>query len=478
MKQTLLLESVMGQTRLAVLEDRRLVELYYERPGEAKLEGNIYVGRVQNVLQGMNAAFVDIGLDKNGFLYAGDIRFDTRSDMTLAKQLDGMRIEKMLKRDCMMPVQVVKEPGGTKGPRLSGHITLPGRLMVLLPEMRYIGVSRKITDEAERDRLYAIGHALSNEKGTAGMILRTASLGATEAELRAEYLSLSEQWASVRNRCEHALKPGLIRADADLAFRAVRDFLGKQTEVLFCEGRPLYEKVRAYVELIAPDKAERVQCHAEEIPLFDLYRVDAEAEKLESRHVWLKSGGSLVIEETEALTVIDVNTAKFTGDKKQEETLFKLNCEAAEEIMRQVRLRDLGGIIVVDFIDMAREDHRAALMDRLRALAERDRNRCNVLDMTTLGLVEMTRKKQRQPLSKQLMHICSACGGNGVVPSYETVAWKASREIWKKRRNGQTGSIIVEANASVIGWVKTVAAPTGGPLEYIISNETDTYKLI
>lgn len=461
MKQTLLMESVMGQVRLAVIEDGALCELYVERPGAENLSGNIYLGRVANVLPGMNAAFVDIGAEKNGFLSANDVRADIDGDHALAEALKKKSVDALLRPGRDIIVQVVKSQSGTKGPRLSNFIALPGRSMVLMPDVRYIGVSRKIVEPAERARLHEIGKALT-ESGGAGLILRTASQGMTEAPLRDEYEALLALWREIRDRAAHAIAPKRLYADTSLAMKAVRDMLSEDTETLWTDDAAQYDALIRLSRQLAPRWTERIRPHEDDVPLFDLYRVDEQLEKSLQKYVWLRSGGSLVIEQTEALTVIDVNTGKYTGRKDLGETVFRINCEAAREIMRQLRLRDLGGIIVVDFIDMAETAHREALLELLRAEAMRDRNRVTVAGMTSLGLVEMTRKKVRQPITRQLMHTCSACGGNGAVPSHETTARKIEREIWRRRRAGEAGSILVAAQAPVCGWLRTIGAPPGG----------------
>lgn len=460
----------MRQTRLAVIEDGELCELYYERPGMEKLAGNIYLGRVENVLPGMNAAFVDIGLDKNGFLYAGDIRIDTRSEHGLADQLSRARIERMIRPGQEILVQVVKEPGGSKGPRISSHVTLPGRLMVLMPDVNYIGVSRKISGDAERARLYEFAHGLLKGSGM-GVILRTAAEGVDTDTLTAEYQSMLKLWEGIRVRASHVVAPRLIHSDGSLVLRAVRDRLNEETEGIWADGSRLYDALRQCAGLLAPEWVDRIHLHSGATPLFDLYRVDAQADKCSGRHVWLKSGGSLVIEETEALTVIDVNTGKFVGKKSLDETIFQTNCEAAMEIMRQIRLRDLGGIIIIDFIDMDSEARKQELLEIMRTQAERDRNHTNIIGLTELGLVEMTRKKKRRPLSKQLMHICDVCGGNGIVPSHETTARRVVRDIWRKRRLGENNPILAEAAAPVVEWIESIGVPEGGPVYLLVADD-------
>lgn len=461
MKQTLLIERVMDQTRLAVIEDGQLAELLIQRPGDENLSGNVYLGRMENVLPGMNAAFVDIGADKNGFLAAGDIGVDVRSDRGLAEALDAARIEKLARPGQSILVQAIKAQPGAKGPRLSSHVTLAGRLLVLLTDVRYVGVSKKLPD-GERERLHGIGERLL-EAGGAGLILRTAASGADEAAISDEYERLINAWRDILNRAAHGIAPKLLRDDNALTLKAVRDRLGEDTDALWADGADCHDELRGLAASMAPGYLDRIKLYDGATPLFDLYKVDAQADRALQKYVWLKSGGSLVIEETEALTAVDVNTGKNTGRRDAEETLFKNNCEAARELMRQLRLRDIGGIIVVDFIDMLSKEHREALLSVLRACAARDSVKVNVVGMTGLGLVEMTRKKARQSLLRQLTHTCSDCGGNGIVPSHETLARRIQREIWRRRRAGDASPLLVEAAPEVCGWLAKLGAPGGGP---------------
>lgn len=453
MKRVLLMESLCGETRLAAVEDGRLCELYVERPGGDDVTGSIYLGRVENVVPGMNAAFVDIGQEKNGFLYAGDIQI---ADKSLSEKLNALRIEKLARPGKEMLVQVVKAQSGQKGHRLSCHVTLPGRLMVLLTDVAYIGVSRKITDSAERDRLRGTVRTLTDGSGM-GAIIRTAAANATQEALEAEWQSLVGQWRDIQIWAEHGFAPKQVYANTSLVLRCVRDLLDDTVDAVWADGRALYD------ELIArADDPSKIRLHDSPTPLFDLYRVDAQLDKALRKYVWLKSGGSLVIEQTEAMTVVDVNTAKFTGKKDLEDTLFRLNCEAAEELVRQLRLRDVGGIIIVDFIDMKGAENNARLLDTLRTLAKSDRGRLNVVGMTGLGLIELTRKKERKPLSQQLLHICSTCGGDGMTPSHETTARRIAHELWRRRRGGEDNPIIVTACPEVAGWLKTLGNPAPG----------------
>lgn len=458
MKQTILMESLRMETRMAVIEDGALCELYVERPDSGELMGSIILGRVENVLPGMNAAFVDIGLEKNGFLYAGDIQI---SDRELQKKLDGLRIEKLVRPGQDILVQVVKAQSGQKGHRVSSHLTLPGRALVLLPETGYVGVSRKITDPARRDRLHAAAQALVRDTGM-GLIVRTAAEDLPEEQLSREFQALTDQWRDIENRARHAVAPKKVFSNDSLILKCVRDRLDQDVDAVWADGQALYDSLRACAESLAPRWADRIRLHEGQMPLFDLHRVDAQLDKALKKYVWLKSGGSLVIEETEAMTVIDVNTGKFTGNRDLEETVFKLNLEAAEEIARQLRLRDIGGIVIVDFIDMTRPENNERLLECLRECFRRDKNRTAVVGMTGLGLVEITRKKARRPLSKQLLHTCSDCGGDGAVPSHETTARRIVRELWRRRRMGETNPVLIRASESVVKWIKTIGVPDGG----------------
>ncbi len=466
--KVLLMERAPGEVRLAVLEDGKLCELYSERAGSAGLTGNIYAGRVENVVRGMNAAFVDIGLKRNGFLSLDDAPPELRG---------------RLRPGQMLPVQVEREGAGSKGPRLKCQLSIAGRCSVLLPDFRYAGVSKKIEDAAERDRLFGIASRLCEAHGS-GMIARTEAEGAPRAEIEADYLRLLADWRRIEAEVNHASAPRLIRADADLALKAVRDMLSEDVERIRTDDAGLYAELRAHALALAPELAERIELVACETPLFDLMRVDHQLDEALSRRVNLKSGGNLVIDETEALTVIDVNSAKFTGKREARETILRLNCEAAEEIARQLRLRDVGGIVIVDFIDMEDAEDREALLARFREAVARDSNRVNVLGVTALGLVELTRKRERLSLLRQWTRDCSACGGSGREWSYESVAHRAARELWRRRRMGDSSAYRIVAGERVaqklraldlraLGPVRVEAGGDGGGFEICIDEETE-----
>ncbi len=463
MMKDILIETDSGQTRLAVLEDGELSEYYVERKGQEKLAGNIYLGRVANILPGMQAAFVDIGLDKNAFLHAGDIRVNT-SDFgsegeALQQQLSSQPIKKMLKMGQELLVQVIKEPGGTKGPRISSHVTLPGRLAVLLPTVSYVGVSRRIEEDEERTRLRQMAEKLRPEG--MGLIVRTAASGADDEEFRQDVEYLTRLWASIERRARYSTAPVLIHQDESLIYRSVRDMLTPDVRTLLIDNPEQFKSARETAGLLSPELEERVCLYEAKEPLFDCYRVDAHFSKALSRRVWLKSGGYLVIDHAEALTVIDVNTGKFVGSHSLEDTIFKINCEAAEEIVRQLRIRDVGGIIVIDFIDMESEENQTQLLSMLRQLLKKDRTKTNLVGLTGLGLVEMTRKKLHQPIHTQLNRQCPVCQGTGMVPSDETMARTVLHELRAHAAATEASCWLITASSGVAGQLMLIGTSSG-----------------
>ncbi|MDL2205955.1 Rne/Rng family ribonuclease [Eubacteriales bacterium OttesenSCG-928-N13] len=374
MQKRLLLSSKDKLLQLAVMEDGELMELYTEQAGSESLVGNIYLGRIDNVLPGMHAAFVDIGLDKNGMLSLSDIAVPE------AKQaIEGTN--KPLKPGNEIIVQVFKQPGGEKGVRLTCHISLPGKTMVLMPTVHYIGISKKITDDDERARLRAIANELCESK--MGLIIRTAAEGMVQEELYQEAQALIAQWNEISSRAQYAKPPKLLHENLNLAQRAARDMLLPDVEELIVDDPAVFAQI----------EQPMVRLHSSEIDLFTLHRVESQIEKAQQRRVWLDCGGYIVIDKTEAMTVIDVNTGKFVGKNNIDETMLKINCEAAVEIAKQLRLRDIGGIIIIDFIDMESSKCAETLLETFANALKRDRSKTNLHGMTKLGLVEMTRKK-------------------------------------------------------------------------------------
>ncbi|MEY4168960.1 MAG: hypothetical protein RLZ94_33, partial [Actinomycetota bacterium] len=395
-----------GRTQIAVLEDGVLVEHYVDRGTSNSMVGNVYLGRVQNVLPSMEAAFVDIGRGRNAVLYAGEVNWD-------AAGLEGQprRIEMALKSGDPVLVQVTKDPIGQKGARLTSQVSLPGRYLVYVPDGSMTGISRKLPD-TERTRLKSILKKVMPEG--AGVIVRTAAEGASEEELTRDVQRLQAQWEEIEQAAAKAQPPAQLSAEPDLAVKVIRDVFNEDFAKLVVSGSGVAKDVRAYVDADAPDLAARVETWTDTKDVFAAYRVEEQLTKALDRKVWLPSGGSLVIDRTEAMTVIDVNTGKFVGQGGNlEETVTKNNLEAAEEIVRQLRLRDIGGIIVVDFIDMVLESNRDLVLRRLVECLGRDRTKHQVAEVTSLGLVQMTRKRIGQGLLEVFSTTCDSCGGRG-----------------------------------------------------------------
>ena len=413
-----------GRTQIAVLEDKVLVEHYVARNQDASLIGNVYLGRVQNVLPSMEAAFVDIGRGRNAVLYSGEVDWDGVETGNQPR-----RIELALKPGDKVLVQVTKDPVGHKGARLTSQISLPGRYLVYVPGGSMNGISRKLPDN-ERARLKRILKEVLPE--SSGVIVRTAAEGATEDQLTRDVQRLTAQWEHIRRQVESAQAPAMLHAEPDLLVKIVRDVFNEDFTKMLIQGSDAERTIRSYLESVAPDLLERVEVYQGEKDPFDEFRITEQIEKALDRKVWLPSGGSLVIDRTEAMTVVDVNTGKFVGSGGNlEETVTKNNLEAAEEIVRQLRLRDIGGIIVVDFIDMVLESNRDLVLRRLVECLSRDRTKHQVAEVTSLGLVQMTRKKLGLGLLETFSEACEVCAGRGVIVHHDPVV--------KHRSGGQSG---------------------------------------
>jgi ribonuclease G len=415
------------ETRVAVMGAGVVQELLIERGASRGLVGNIYVGRVARVLPGMQSAFIEIGLERAAFLHVADIRNKNASH-------GDTPIEKILSEGEPILVQVVKDPIGSKGARLSTQVSIAGRLVVYLPHDPHIGISQKIEDEggraALRERLKEL--VPPDEKG--GFILRTLAETATEEELRADLAYLRQIWQAIRERSLGAEPPLLLYQDLSLAQRVLRDMVNAETRRVLVDSRENYQKLAAFAERYMPQVRSRLEHYTGERPVFDLYNVEPEIEKALSRRVELKSGGYLIIDQTEAMTTIDVNTGGFVGTRNFDDTVFKTNLEAAHSIARQLRLRNLGGIIIVDFIDMESAEHRAAVLDELRRATARDRTRLTLNGFTALGLLEMTRKRTRESLAHVLCEPCPTCAGRGEIRTAHTVCYDILREILREAR--------------------------------------------
>lgn len=453
MTREILVNANPDETRVAVVENGQTVEFYLERASSQKNAGSIYVGKVVNVLPGMQAAFVDIGEDKNAFLYVDDADLppellEAAPEHFKARGKRARTINELVHQGQSVMVQVVKEAIGTKGARVTRHVTFPGRYLVLMPTVNYIGVSRRIASDAERQRLRKIAREIKPEN--MGVIIRTAAEGKSSQELANDLGFLVKVWEKVRDKASHAKPPSLVHRDLGLAFRIVRDELNKETARMLVDDVNTYGKILELLDTVAPEMKDKVIYYRDKtLPLFELYGVETAISKALGRQVWLKSGGYLVIDKTEALTVIDVNTGRYVGSKNLADTVFKTNLEACEEIARQLRLRDVGGIIIIDFIDMDNPEHRNKILAEMEKQLKKDHTKTVVLGFTGLGLLEMTRKKVRQGLDASLMRECPVCRGRGSVLSEETVAFAARREIRKVARLSQSNALFVEVHSSV-----------------------------
>ena len=445
MRREILIEGITPEIRIAVLEDDDLAELHVERSSARGVAGNIYKGRVSNVLPGMQAAFVDIGIGRDAFLYVEDA--GSRVDAERLEDADPaeedpagttaraappppVRIEDLLAPGQEVVVQVRKDPVAEKGARLTSHLSLPGRLLVYLPDIPHIGVSRRIEDPAERERLKNAAAGLARDLGVpGGFIVRTAGEGHDASEFPADARYLVGAWEEIRRRAASLATPVLLHEEAGLVIKVLRDLLHRDVLQVVCDGEAVGREAEAFVSTIGPDPVPRVRRHTGPRSLFEERGLQREIERSLRPRVWLRSGGSIVINPTEALVAVDVNTGKYVGKNRLEETILRTNLEAAAEIVRQIRLRDLGGIIVIDFIDMAEESSKDEVIRLLEAEMQKDRAKSRMLQISEFGLVEITRQRTRRNLERVLCRPCPACAGSGRLKSPETILWEILREI-------------------------------------------------
>jgi ribonuclease G len=429
------------ETRVAVLEDTTLVDLHIERRAEVGIAGNIYKGRVLRVLPGMQAAFIDIGLAKAAFLHASDVAAaplppEVTREGDAPELMDGGAerevppIEERLQKGQEVLIQLAKEPIGTKGARVTAFLSLPGRYLVFMPGTQHIGISRRIEDPAERDRLRTIVEAERPTEG--GLIVRTACEGTTKREIHDDVRFLTRLWGRVQQQADATAAPALVHADLDVVLRTVRDLFTSDVERLSIDGADDHRRVVEFVTALMPRLASRVHLYEGLTPIFDQYGIETKIARALDRRVWLKSGGYLIFDQTESLTTVDVNTGRYVGRKDQEETILKTNLEAVRQVVQQLRLRNIGGIIVIDFIDMEKAAHRKKVFDALQDTVRGDRARTNVLRISELGLVQMTRKRTRESLLQLLTSACPHCGGSGRLRSIETVAYDALRSVQRE----------------------------------------------
>lgn len=454
-------------TRVAYVEDGLLADLKIEQGGSPTLVGSIFKGRVVRVLPGMQAAFIDIGLDRAAFLYVGDVRSDIESvphvlldedeenpspSATPAAEPPQARIQDLLRPGQLIMVQVAKDPLGTKGARVTSHLSLAGRHLVFMPTLKHVGISRRIEQNSERERLRTIVESL---KPKGGLIIRTACEGASAASLEADLDYLYRLWSEVERGYEKRKSPGLVHAEMDVELRALRDLLSERVEKVWVDDPKIFKKVTGFVSQFMPKYRSTIALHEGTSPLFDLYDIDLEISRALDRKIWLKSGGYIVVDEAEALVVIDVNTGKFVGKKDLEDTIFKTNMEAVKEIAHQLRIRNCGGIIIIDLIDMEKPGHRDKVLGQLKQELARDLARTTIVSMSDLGLVEMTRKRIRPSLVSTLCEPCPYCEGNGYVKRSSTVAQEIFQSLEREgRRNpDDKNAIAIHCHRDVADWI-------------------------
>jgi ribonuclease G len=443
------------QIRVAIMEDGELAEFYMEDEENQRSVGNIYRGRVVNVLPGMHAAFVDIGLEKNAFLYVGDINTNISNNRNYGSgnRSKELSIRDIIKEGQEITVQILKETMGTKGPRVTTHITLPGRYVVLMPTYNYVGVSRRIADEEERQRLKQLAEDIKPKH--MGLIVRTAAEGIHKKDFIPDIKLLYRLWKQIKKSEKKGKVPRLLHKDECLLYRTVRDLFNSDVDKFVINHSEQYSNVLELLEAISPRLKERVEYVDNKVNLFEHYGIEKKIEKAIQKKVWLKNGGYIVIDPTEALTVIDVNTGKFVGKASLEDTALKTNLVAAEEIAHQIRLRDVGGIIIIDFIDMEEEEHRQKVVEVLSQALKKDRTKTNVVGLTGLGLVEMTRKKARPRLSTAFLKPCPYCNGTGRIYSEATIISKIEKELERLFSSTKAWGAVVEVHPTVASsWIE------------------------
>ena len=444
MHKEIFINESMGETRIAIQEDGQLVEVYIEKQDNHRMVGNVYKGKVENVLPGMQAAFVDVGYELNAFLPFSEIGSDEfiieengnkKNRNNRNNKYDNIEVD--LKKDQEIYVQVIKEPFAGKGPRVTTEVALPGRLLVLVPNANYIGISKKIWDKYERRRLKKIAQRL--REGNIGVIIRTVAEGKSEEHIENDFNQLINNWNKIENKADREEAPVLVYEDLETASSVVRDLLTPDVEKIIIDSKRLYKKTQRYLEDISPSLLDRLELYKLKSPLFESFGIESEIEKVMRPKVWLKSGAYLIIEKTEAMVVVDVNSGRFVGKKLHEENSLKINLEAAREVARQLRLRDLSGLIVIDFIDMKQDENRKKIYHELRKELRKDRAKVAVAPITEFGLLEMTRQRIRVSLLDSMSEECPSCHGSGRIISRETLITRIDH--WLRRYKSKHRSL-------------------------------------
>jgi ribonuclease G len=467
MYKQLIINVTEHETRVALLDDGNIAELYVDRMDDSNIAGNIYKGRVLRVLPGMQAAFVNIGLNQAAFIYVDDVffddykeygrLFDVESEMDKDSSEDKTTPEFLKRRDFSIDeiiregqeilVQAAKSPMGTKGARISSFISLPGRFLVLMPTSDHIGVSRRIEDEAERERLKGMVQKLRTEDF--GYIVRTAAEGEQEEKLAYEMGFLNNLWKNIQKKCEIARAPSLLHAELSICLRAVRDLLIQEVEKLVIDSKTTYHTVLSFLDNYMPGLKDHVVLYEGAEPIFDAFNLEGDISRALKRKVWLKSGGYILIEHTEALVAIDVNTGRYVGKHNLEETILKTNLEAVKEIAYQIRLRDLGGIIIIDFIDMEKKANQEKVFNALKDALKKDKSKTRVLPISEMGLIQMTRKRTRESLTRLLCEPCFYCDGEGYLVSRQSICYNIFREILRDAHDMDSTRLTLRVNPRI-----------------------------
>ncbi|MFA6321035.1 MAG: Rne/Rng family ribonuclease [Candidatus Omnitrophota bacterium] len=476
MQREIFINIAQHEKRVAILENKRIEEFYVERPDYVNLVGNIYKGKVESVLPGMGAAFVSLGLEKNGFLYVADVVAGMSSYEKLIEEGADEEIEKMekqkplpsitelLKKGDEVVVQVVKEPIGTKGARLTTHISIPGRFLVLMPFDNHIGLSKRIESRQERDRIRKIMEELKLPKDM-GFIVRTAAIGASQKDFFRESRYLLNLWQQIKAKAKRARAPQPIHQEYDLVLRVARDIFTTDVAKFEIDSRNDFKRVSRFLRVLAPHLRPRLKLHVDKVPLFEKFEIEKQVSKIYDRIVQLKSGGYLIFDQTESLVAIDVNSGKFVGKRNLEDTAFKTNIEAAEEVPRQLKLRDLGGIIIIDFIDMEFADHRRTIFKTLEKHLENDKAKTKILNISSIGLVEMTRQRMRKSIEGKSYQKCPYCNGRGIVKSVSTVSLELMRKLEHTLAQTRSRDVFVSMHPEVAYFVSAPERNMIKPLE-------------
>ena len=448
MREEILVNVTPREVRAALLENGVVQEVQIERASRRGLISNIYKGRVSRVLPGMQAAFIDIGIERTAFLHTSDIARNPHEDVGNGNVETNIR--DLVDEGADLLVQVLKDPLGTKGARLTTHITIPSRYIVMMPQSEGVGVSARIEDDAERERLRQCMESISDPDSPPGYIVRTAAESATIEALRADMLFLEKLWTAVEESAAKAGPAELVYEDLPLAIRVLRDFLGAETEKVRIDSNSVFQRMKGFADRFMPDMSPIIERYTGERPIFDLYGIEDDIQRALERKVPLKSGGYLIFDQTEAMTTIDVNTGAYVGHRNLEETIFRTNLEAAVTIARQLRLRNLGGIVIIDFIDMTEEEHRRQVSQALSGRLAGDHAKTQIMAVSPLGLIEMTRKRTRESLEHVLCQACPSCEGRGFVKTPETVCYEIFREILRQHGQFEFQELLVLARPDVI----------------------------